>query len=73
MKWTSASRLEGALCDSWTDVVLAAFKDAEQELNQTPADLLSALTASPVVLKVGDFASFRHQRECVLCRVARSQ
>ena len=40
-------------------------------LNQTLADLLSALTPigyilqQQVVLKVGDFASCRHQRECV--------
>lgn len=87
MKWTSPTLLEGALCDSltcgkvgrscvsWTDMVLAAFKDTEQQRVGVWIRPLQIYwvhshhqvhpAAARVVLKVGDFASFRHPRECL--------
>lgn len=67
-------------CVSWADTVLAAFKDTERQCVGVwirPLQIYwvhshrrtHPAAAARVVLKVGDFASCRHRREC-LCVVS---
>ncbi len=66
-------------CVSWTDMALAAFKDTERwcvgvwirplQIYWVHSHHRIHPAPARVVLKVGDFASCHHQRECLYVRV----